>query len=545
MRDRDRRRSPWGWGRVDAFPDADERRELATMAESLLGVDDLQPREPVPLAEASVPEPDLDLPDALAGIASQGRHDRALHARGLSTPDIIRGFRGDYASAPDLVAYPTTEDEVADVVDWARRAGAAVVPFGGGTSVVGGVDGDVNGDWAATVTLDTREMDQVLEVDRTSRAARIQAGATGPRISEQIEEQAPDLQLRHYPQSWEFSTLGGWVATRAGGHYATVYTHIDDLVESARLVTPQGEAETRRVPASGAGPDPNALVCGSEGVLGVITEAWVRLQDRPTHRSRASVAFEDWDEAVEAVRAIARSRLHPANCRLLGPTEALVNQVLVDGRSVLLLGFESGRHDTAPLMDQALETAREAGGEVVDGPSHGDDASGPDDAEGAWRDSFLEGPYLRDALLSVGVLVDTFETAVTWERLPDLHEAVQAEVGDAMEEACGGGTLSCRFTHVYPDGPAPYYTFMAPMDEDRALDQWDHVKTRASDVLDEHGATITHHHAVGRVHEPWYRREVPDGIRAALWAAKRRLDPDGVLNPGVLLDPDDPATDPP
>lgn len=537
----DRTRSTWGWGWADAFPDASEREELATMAESFLGVDDLEPRDPTPLDEARLPEPGLDVPKELAGFATRERRERAFHARGLSTPDVIRGFRGDYASAPDLVAYPRDETEVAEVVDWAREAGAAVVPFGGGTSVVGGVDGDVHGDWQATVSLDTRRMDEVLEVDRTSRAARIQAGATGPRISEQLEELAPDLQLRHYPQSWEFSTLGGWIATRAGGHYATVYTHIDDLVESARMVTPEGDLETRRVPASGAGPDPNALLCGSEGILGIITEAWVRLQARPKHRSRATVAFEDWSDAVEAVRAISQSRLHPANCRLLGPREALVNQVALDGSSILLLGFESGAHPTAPMLEQALGTAREHGGEIRDGPQHGDETSGPGEAEGEWRDSFLEGPYLRDALLSVGVLVDTFETAVTWERFPDLHAALRDEVGQVLDEACGGGTLTCRFTHVYPDGPAPYYTVMAPYDEDRVLEQWRAVKERASDVLEAHGATITHHHAVGRMHEPWYRKETSPAFRQALWAAKRRLDADGVLNPGVLLDPDDPA----
>jgi alkyldihydroxyacetonephosphate synthase len=412
-----------------------------------------------------------------------------------------------------------------------------VVPFGGGTSVVGGVECD-GADYAGVLSLDLRSMDKVLEVDATSRAARIQAGATGPRIREQLAEH--DLQLRHYPQSYEFSTLGGWVATRAGGHFATRYTHIDDFVESVRAVTPVGPLETRRLPASGAGPDPNRFLLGSEGAFGVITEAWVRVQPRPPYRSRATVRFEDYWDGVAATRAIVQARLTPANCRLLDSHEAMLNELAFDGSSLLVLGFESVDHPVADALARALDIATDHGGRCPDGPTHRgpDTAQEPDresSTEGKWRTAFFEGPYRYNALVSIGVLVDTFETAVTWDAFPALHEAIQNRVGDAMDRVCGTGFLSCRFTHVYEDGPAPYYTLLAPAEVGRELEQWREIKQVASDTLDEFGATTTHHHAVGRVHREHYHREAPETYLDALRSMKRTLDPEGIMNPGALL----------
>jgi alkyldihydroxyacetonephosphate synthase len=535
--DVDRSVSFWAWGWEDRLPTDEERRELKSQIEGLLGFPERPLLDLPELEDVEMSDPRIEGPER--STTSQSRGARARHTYGKGYRDLVRGFHGDYTNAPDVVARPETEADVAELLAWASAENVAVVPFGGGTSVVGGVECGGDG-YAGVCSLDVREMDQVLEVDEHSRAARIQAGATGPEIREQLAEH--DLQLRHYPQSYEFSTLGGWIATRAGGHFATRYTHIDDFVESVRAVTPSGTLETRRLPASGAGPDPNRFLLGSEGAFGVVTEAWVRVQPRPPYRSRATVRFEDYWDGVAATRDIVQARLSPANCRLLDAHEAMLNELAFDGSNLLVLGFESVDHPVEDEMARALELAREHGGQCPDGPTHrdlraaaGDGEDRDESTEGKWRNAFFEGPYRYNALVSMGVLVDTFETAVTWDQFPALHEALQERVGAAMDRECGAGFLSCRFTHVYEDGPAPYYTLLAPAEVGREVEQWREIKRAASDTLNEFGATITHHHAVGRVHREHYLREVPDGYLDALRSMKRTLDPAGVMNPGALL----------
>jgi alkyldihydroxyacetonephosphate synthase len=360
----------------------------------------------------------------------------------------------------------------------------------------------------------------VLEVDPVSRAARIQAGASGPELEEQLK--AHGLTLRHYPQSFEFSTLGGWVATRAGGHFATLHTRIDDFVESVRAITPSGAWESRRLPGSGAGPSPDRLLIGSEGILGVITEAWVRVQEPPAFKESAAVLFDRFDSGAEAVRALAQSRLFPSNCRLLDPGEAGLTGAAPEGKAMLVLGFE-GPHDVSGAMVEAIELCRDHGGEPRERRG---------ESEGAWRQAFLRAPYLRDTLVAAGILAETFETAVTWDRLP----AFVADVRESTEAALGAdGRVTCRLTHAYPDGAAPYFTVLAPARRGSELEQWDEVKAAASETIAAAGGTITHHHAVGRDHRPWYDRQRPDPFAEALRAAKAAVDPAGILNPGVLI----------
>ena len=523
----------WGWGYADRFPDDDARRDLAARLENSLGFPERPLLDPPSLEDCACPSPALGPPSELDCVTAD-REARIRHTYGGAYRDMVRGFHGDFGSAPDLVATPEDADGVERVLGWAAENRVAVMPYGGGTSVVGGVEADVEESFAGTLSLDLRELDAVHEVDPVSRSARIGAGATGPEISDQLADHG--LQLRHYPQSYEFSTLGGWIATRAGGHFATLYTHIDDFVESVDLVAPEGRIETRRLPASGAGPDPNRLVLGSEGTLGAVTEAWMQVQPRPEYRARASVHFDDWDDAVAATRDIVQARLYPANCRLLDSKEAMLHEVAF-GPHVLVLGFESTDHPVDGDLDRALEICADHGATVADEPTYehpGEETERGGD-EGDWRSAFVDGPYLFNSLVSLGVVVDTFETAVTWDQFDDLHAALQERVGAKMDEVCGTGYLSCRFTHVYPDGPAPYYTFMAPGDVGSELDQWREIKREASDVLMEYGATITHHHAVGRVHREWYHREAPGRYIDALRAVKRELDPEGVMNPGALL----------
>ena len=527
----DGRRKHWGWGYEHEQPPPDEVRATAAFLASHLGFGSGEPERPVPLSEVTLPPPRLAIPSRLRDICADSTYERAFHAYGSSYRDVVRAFRGRFDHPPDVVARPGDEAGVEAVLEWALGANAAVIPFGGGTSVVGGVEAAVDpARFEGVVTIDLGALERVLEVDPVSLSARIQAGAAGPAMEDQLR--AHELTLRHFPQSFQFATLGGMIATRAGGHFATVYTHIDDLVQSVRAVTPAGVWESRRLPGSGAGVSPDRMLIGSEGTLGIITEAWVRVRPRPRIRASMAVRFETFQTGAEAVRALSQSGLHPANCRLIDPTEARFTGA-ENGphppHALLVLGFESPGLEVGSRLAQALECCADHGGSWEEGEKG-------DGAVGTWRESFLRVPYLRDTFVAMGVLAETFETAVTWDRFARLDAEVRERTGAALADACGGGTVTCRFTHVYPDGPAPYYTVLAPARRGEELEQWAQVKRAAADAILAAGGTITHHHAVGRDHRPWYDRQRPEPFAAALRAAKAAVDPTGALNPGVLVD---------
>ena len=521
-----RRLKHWGWGYEDQQPPHEQVRDAALGLRAHLGFGEAEVERPVPLEEVALRQPRVEVPEVLAEIAAVDPYARASHALGKAYRDVVRGFRGQFEHPPDAVLSPRDEDELERVLDWAVSDDVAVIPYGGGTSVVGGVEPR---ELERAVSVDVKALDRVLEIDRTSRAARIQAGATGPGLEDQLREQ--DLTLRHFPQSFEYSTLGGWIATRAGGHFATLLTHIDDLVESVRALTPSGWWESRRLPGSGAGPSPDRMLIGSEGTLGVITEAWVRLQDRPRWKASAGVLFDSFAAGAEAVRALGQSGLWPSNCRLLDEAEGALTMAAPDGKALLVLGFESADHPVDPWLERALELARDHGGEARESKTGGEG-----DSVGTWRNAFVQAPYLRDSFVAAGVITDTFETAITWDRWEPFVQTVRERAERAVADICGDGRVSCRFTHVYPDGPAPYFTVLAPGRHGAEIEQWDAIKAAVSDVLIEAGGTITHHHAVGRDHRPWYDRQRPDAFAEALAGAKRALDPGWNLNPGVLLD---------
>ena len=532
----------WGWGLESDALSARERSTIAAML-SVLGA--RVEERPVPqVSEFDLRTPRIAPPPALAAQFSAAPLDRLNHCAGKSYADCARMWLRAAPSPPDWVAFPEDEQSVIDILDWAQAHDVAVIPYGGGSSVCGGVEADVGPGYTAAVSLDLERLNRVLEVDPVSRAARIQAGALGPELEGQLKPHG--LTLRHFPQSFEFSTLGGWIVTRSGGHYATQQTHIDDFVEATRLVTPAGVMATRRLPGSGAGPAPDRLVIGSEGTLGVLTEAWVRLQAVPRFRASASIQFSDYFAAVACVRSLAQSGLNPSNCRLLDPMEAIFAGV-GDGRSaILVLAFESADHPLQPWMARALELVTDHGGRYDDAAvarSMSDEGSGEHrtGAAGAWRESFLRMPYWRDPAVGLGVIMDTFETAITWDRFEDFYRSVKADVARAVRQATGQQIqLSCRFTHLYPDGPAPYFTFATRAADGSvasALAAWREIKLAANAAVVDHGGTITHHHAVGRDHRSGYEREVDPLFRQMLAAAKQVADPAGILNPGVLFDP--------
>ncbi|MDH3233130.1 MAG: FAD-binding oxidoreductase, partial [Alphaproteobacteria bacterium] len=460
------RRKFWGWGFEGETVGDDEAKlvfaeiarrhgEIADPGAGVPTVDDFDLRPPRVQATG-----------AAGKLTTDDAYERLTHAYGKSFPDTVRMFRREVPEPPDLVAYAESEDDVVALMDWADGANVAVIPFGGGTSVCGGVEPAVGDGYAGTLSLDLTRLDKVLEVDKTSRAARIQAGAACPVFEKQLKEHG--LTLRHFPQSFLHATLGGMIATRSGGHYASLYTHIDDFVESTRTVTPAGIMESFRLPGSGAGPSPDRLMIGSEGILGIITEAWMRVQDLPKHRAAVSVAFPDIYAGAEAIRALSQAWLFPSNCRLLDAEEAR-NTGAGDGKSALLvLSFESADHAVEPWMARALELVRDHGGRY-DEAALADKDSHRKDAAGAWRSAFIRMPYYREILTPRGVISDTFETSITWERFPAFHDAIRSRMLDVIEKATGRpGSVTCRFTHVYPDGPAPYFTFQG-MGRDGAL----------------------------------------------------------------------------
>jgi alkyldihydroxyacetonephosphate synthase len=531
-------RSHWAWGHEDETVAGAELAATAAAVAGVLGFGEPgELEEPVPLDRVRLPAPGIVPPPDLAGLCSQSVRDRASHAHGQSYRDLIRAFRGRFDHVPDVVARPRSERDVEALLGWCESVRAAVIPYGGGTSVTGGVEPDVGGGYAGTVCVDMGLMNRVLEVDDVSGAALAEAGVTGPALNAQL---APGGRtLRHFPQSWEFSTLGGWVATRAGGHYATLHTHIDDFVESIRAVTPRGIWESRRLPGSGAGVSPDRMLLGSEGILGIVTRVWLRVQRPPAHRASATVRFPSFAAGAAAVREIVGSGLYPAAARLLDPAEAALTAGGDGAHALLVLGFESAGPPVTGGFEAALDIAAGHGGrwDAIRGSGEPGHAAGDGGARAAgdWRQTFLRMPYLRNAYPAMGVLAETFETAITWDAFAGFHESVLAATEEAARRESGQALVMCRLAFAYPDGAAPYYTVLAPARRGDEVAQWDAIKRAAAEAILAAGGTITHHHAVGRDHRAWYERQRPEPFARALAGAKAAVDPAGILNPGVLL----------
>lgn len=530
-----RRRKFYGWGYEGDEVSGDEIAEFEKAWTRLLGVSGFEP-VPFPSAESiELRAPRVTVPESLKSICTVDHHERLYHTYGASTIDVARAIRGEFDNPPDVVAYPESEDDIVALFRWCEDANLAAVPYGGGTSVVGGVNPPTHDRYRGVVTIDMQNFDKVLEIDQTSQAARIQAGVLGPHLEQQLK--ASGLTLRFFLQAWEFSSLGGWIATRAAGHFATVYTQIDDHIESLRIVTPAGNIQSRRFPVSGAGPNPDSMFLGSEGALGIITEAWVKLHRRPTYRSMVSVRFVDYDRAVEAVRVISQSGLNPSNARLVEREEALYTGSSDGTYDILVLGFESADHPVDVWTQRALEICGDFGGQWDDDVLKANDV-GRDASAQSWRDKFLRGPSLREHAIARGVMRETMETAVTWDRFAQLREHVKSETHRAIKEVTGRpGSVTCRFTHIYPDGPAPYFTWFAYGDKRRIPEQYTAIKQIAEQSMVDAGGTVTHHHALGRDHRPWYDKERPELFCSALRAAKQTFDPRAILNPGILFDP--------
>ena len=529
----DRKLKYWGWGFADDGLTGDQTAGLLKTFADGFGIRPTQEGKRPEIGDITLAAPRLTPPASLAAICTSEPFERILHSFGQSQPDSIRTFARDFAHAPDIVAYPEHAGHISALYDWAGGAGAAVIPYGGGSSVVGGVTPDVGDGYAGTVTVNLSRLNKVLEVDDVSRAARIQGGAFGPDLEAQLKPHG--LTLRHFPQSFEQSTLGGWIATRSGGHFATLYTHIDDLVENITTVTPAGSIQSRRLPGTGAGPSPDRFIMGTEGAIGIVTEAWVRLQGRPTFKATAGFRFADFFNAARAVRAVSQAGLYPANVRIVDGVELQVNGAGDGSFTLMVVSFESSDHPVDPWMARAEQCCLDHGG-VVDVDWRDNPDANLQGAVGAWRTAFIRMPYNRENLTPRGIISDTFETAITWDRFEEFYHAIKDATATALRQVTGKeGAVSCRFSHAYPDGPAPYFAFHGEGRPDGMLEQWQAIKNAASDALIANGGTITHHHAVGRDHQKWYEQQRPALFGDVLADAKRRLDPKGIMNPGVVI----------
>ena len=530
-----RLRKFWGWGYDDELLSSEEENNIDQRIAKTFQLDHVERIEIPKISDIDINKPLFSIPSSLKKIFSDDKLERLNHAYGKSFPDSARSILGDFSSPPDYVAFPETQNEITNILDWASENNVAVIPYGGGSSVCGGVETNVGSDYAGVISLDMKNINSILEIDKTSRTALIEGGILGPHLEAQLKEH--DLTMRHYPQSFEFSSLGGWIATRSGGHYATLYTHIDDFVESLKMITPSGSFETRRLPGSGAGPSPDRFAIGSEGIMGVITEASMRLQNRPTFRSSCTVEFINYEDALTALRLVSQSGLFPSNCRLLDANEALFNGA-GDGKShLLILAFESADHDKKASLERALEIAKDNKGNF-EAPSQ-DSQAHRSGSSGTWRNSFIKAPYLRESFTRRGIIQDTFETSITWDKSKDFIQDVKDDISKAILEITGKPSLvTCRITHSYPDGLAPYFTFGAYATPSTMIDTWKDIKCATNEICVSKGGTVTHHHAVGRDHRPYgYDVQRDDLFSIVLTEAKAALDPKGIMNPGVLIDP--------
>jgi alkyldihydroxyacetonephosphate synthase len=534
----------WGWGEdghAVPLPDA-----AATLLREELGADPEARRSPVPFEQVTLPDSALPAParERLAAAVGaehvrDGREERVAHAVGRSYPDLVRIRSGDASSAPDAIVLPGSAEQVAAVLAACAEQRVAVTPFGGGTSVVGGVE-PVREGMSACISLDLSRLATTVEVDRTSLTARLDAGLFGPEAERRLG--AEGVTLGHFPQSFEYSTVGGWVATRSAGQASTGYGRIDELVEGVRCIAPAGEVTTRALPASAAGPSVRELLVGSEGVLGVICEATVRVRPAPAARRYEGWSFRSFAEGCAAFRVMEQAGAAADVSRLSDEHETRLSMAMAstgsrkerlgrrylrmrghEGGCVAILGFEGDEEDVERRRRRTSALLR-AGGGLLLGRRPGE----------AWLRSRYAAPYLRDELLDRRVMVETLETATSWANLESLHDAV----GNALRSALGGrGTpplVMCHVSHLYPSGASLYFTFLARQEDD-ALTQWGAAKKAASDAIVAGGGTITHHHAVGRDHRPWMRAEVGELGIELIRAAKERLDPAGIMNPGKLL----------
>jgi len=530
----------WGWGDPTVEPKLDDEA-LSVLRERIGEL------EPWPLAhsleEIELP-PAEPLPQSLVeavgeGSVFRGDEDRLRHATGRGYVDLARLRNGALAAAPDAVVVSPDAAALRRVIEVCAAEGVAIVPFGGGTSVVGGVE-PLRGTHERLISLDLGALREA-EVDCRSLTARLGAGLRGPEAEAALGREG--LTLGHFPQSFEYATIGGFAATRSAGQASSGYGRFDALVSSVRLLAPVGEVSTLETPHSAAGPALRELAIGSEGVLGVIPDVTVRVRPAPAVRRYEAWMAESFGAGTEIVRGLAQGPGLPTVIRVSDEEETegtlalsgprglggrLLDRYLgVRGRrggALLIAGFEGDEESVARRRALTVRALR-AGGAAYLGQAAGR----------AWEHGRYQGPYLRDTLMGMGAMVETLETSHTWSRYGELHAAVGETIRGALQGQGTPGLVFCHLSHAYADGASLYFTFISRARRGAELEQWAAVKRATCEAIVAHGGTITHHHAVGRDHAPYLEAEIGGTGIAALRALKERLDPAGIMNPGKLL----------
>jgi len=530
----------WGWGDPAVEPALDNEA-LATLQER---VGEL---EPWPLAaeldRIEMP-PAESLPRALFEAVGEsnvfrGSEDRVRHATGCGYADLAQLRGGRLDAAPDAVLLPSDADAVRRVLEVCAAEGIAVVPFGGGTSVVGGV-APLRGEHSRVVSLDLARL-RDAEVDRRSLTARLGAGLRGPEAEAALGGEG--VVLGHYPQSFEYATIGGFAATRSAGQASSGYGRFDSLVSAVRLLAPAGDLRTLETPHTAAGPALRELVVGSEGVLGVIPEVTVRVRPAPRQRRYEAWIAESFEAGAEIVRTLAQGPGLPDVIRLSDEEETEVSLALSGPRGVagslfggylglrrrrggclIVVGIEGEEESVARRRALTVRALRRGGGAYLG-----------QGAGRSWEHGRYQGPYLRDTLMGMGAMVETLETSHTWTRLHELHAAVGGAIRETLAGQGTPGLVFCHLSHAYADGASLYFTFISRARRGAEVEQWQEVKRAASDAIVASGATITHHHAVGRDHAPYMQAEMGETGLEVLQAVKHQLDPMAIMNPGKLL----------
>ncbi len=525
-----------GWGDPAAAKPLSE--SIAALLQQALGV------AAPPLAEVDLPDvrlrPSTLAPTDRAALAAivgptncaDDDRSRLLRAGGKSTPDLLRRKDSEPQDAPDAVVTPGSEDEVAQTLRYCSQHGIAVVPFGGGTSVVGGVEPD-RGRFGAAVSLDLRRFDQLHRLDEISGEAVLGAGVTGPRAEQLLGERG--FSLGHFPQSFEFATIGGFAATRSSGQNSAGYGRIDDMIRGLRMVTPAGVLDVGRAPASAAGPDLRQLLVGSEGVFGVITSVRLRVHRVPAAKHYEAWSFPDFTTGTDALRAVAQTGTGPTVIRLsdeaetgvnLATTEQIGEQRITGGCLAVTVFEGSAAHAESRHAETHSVLAANGGTSLGEAPAR------------AWEHGRFGAPYLRDSLLAAGALCETLETATNWANIAALKAAATEALTGSLTESGTPALVLCHISHVYPTGASLYFTVVAAQRGDGpggAVAQWRAAKSAACDAIVRSGGTITHHHAVGADHRPWLIDEIGEVGVQVLQAVKDCLDPAGILNPGKLI----------
>jgi alkyldihydroxyacetonephosphate synthase len=548
----------WGWGDPKmAFPMAD-KPSLWPWISAKLGVRGGTTALPVDFSQVKLGERVIDagfLADIRGILAADqiltDAMERVLHAYGKSFPDLLRVRRGEVTRAPDLVLLPDSHEQVERIMKAAVTHGVCLVPFGGGTNIVGGVNPD-SVETRTIATLDMRRMNRVLALDAESRTATIQAGALGPKL--ELDLGAIGHSLGHFPDSFEYSTLGGWLATRSAGMQSDAYGKIEDMVVSIKMVTPSGTIVTRPVPASSAGPDLNRLLVGSEGILGVITEATMRVHRVPPVKDYRGFLFPTFEEGFKAIQACIESEFPPSMIRLQDageselafnmkspkkgleawiqkPVKAYLKAKGYTAPCIMIIGFEGESDKTAATRRATLPLIKKYRGFSL-GKSVGK----------TWSKDKFNIPYLRDYIMDYGCMADVAETSAVWSKVLPLYYDAIAAIKAKFAANGGAGYIGCHISHTYRTGACLYFTFAAQQPKGRELEHYYEHKRAITDAIMKAGGTVSHHHAIGIEHRPWMKQEVSPAGLQALRAIKDSLDPQGLLNPGKLL-PDTDATD--